>query len=163
MFSKLGTKIALHKAGLGNVSLPSFPKSEGNYTGGKNKNGEESEGGGGVSNPFANVQWGKAFSSWQTPPAPPNPVAEPPAVGGRASSNVKLKFPAIDGRPCVVLFMRYCGCPCKQSFLFLLATMRRAISPQKHFNTISTSQAPRHYNQTTANQFAQSQRNSSSK
>jgi hypothetical protein len=103
--SKIGTKIALHKAGLGNVSVPSLPKSD----------SSSSQAGDGFKNPFANVQLGvpKAFTSWQTPPPPPNPVREPPVLGDRAQSNPKLKFPAIDGRPCVVLFLRYCGCPCK--------------------------------------------------
>lgn len=121
MFSKLGTKIALHRAGLGNVSLPSFPKSnEGNYTSrnGSKEGGGDDAAGGGFSNPFANVQWGvpKALQSWQTPAPPPNPVREPPQVGDKAQSNVKLKFPAIDGRPCVVLFLRFCGCPCECAY-----------------------------------------------
>jgi len=116
MLSKLGTKIALRKAGLGNVSLPSWPANDAKNTGARGGDGAEGTGGGlDIPNPFANVQWGKAFSSWQTPPPPPNPVAEPPTVGRRAPSNVKLKFPAIDGRPCVVLFLRYCGCPCELS------------------------------------------------
>jgi len=107
MLSKLGTKIALHKAGLGDVKLPTFPKSEGN--------GKDGNAGAGFQNPFANVQWGapKAFASWKAPPAPSATIREPPAIGDRAQSNVKLKFPAIDGRPCIVLFLRYCGCPCE--------------------------------------------------
>jgi hypothetical protein len=107
MFSKLATKVALQRAGLGDVKIPSFPKSESS----KNADGSPSEG---FANPFANVQWPpKAFSSWQAPPAPPVVVREPPQIGDRASSNVKLKFPAIDGRPVVVVFLRYCGCPCE--------------------------------------------------
>lgn len=115
MFSKLGTKIALHKAGLGNVSLPSFPKSDSSSTS-RGPNGEQ-EGGGGFQNPFANVQWGvpKALASWQAPP-PAIAVRDPPQVGDLAQSNPKLKFPAIDGRPCVLLFMRFCGCPCTYAF-----------------------------------------------
>ncbi|PVI07091.1 hypothetical protein DM02DRAFT_609070 [Periconia macrospinosa] len=108
MFSSIGTKIALRKTGLDKVSLPSLPKSDPN----------SKDGGAGFANPFANVQWNKAFSSWQTPPAPPNPVAEPPKEASRAPSSVKLKFPPIDGRPVVVIFLRYCGCPFTQK-LFL--------------------------------------------
>lgn len=103
MLSKLGTKIALQRAGLGNVSLPSLPKNE----------GKSGEGGGfAVSNPFANVQWGKAFSSWQAPP-PEYPVADPPTIGVRVANNPKLRFPTADNRPVVILFLRFCGCPCK--------------------------------------------------
>ncbi|KAF2866732.1 hypothetical protein BDV95DRAFT_583688 [Massariosphaeria phaeospora] len=131
MFSKLGTKIALHKAGLGNVTLPTFPKSEGSK-------GEGAEGGAGFQNPFANVQWGvpKAFSSWQTPPPPPNALREPPVVGNKAPSNVKLKFPTIDGRPCIVLFLRFCGCPFTQKlFLAMRSLANRHTSV--HFIAIS--------------------------
>ncbi|KAF2638145.1 hypothetical protein P280DRAFT_471806 [Massarina eburnea CBS 473.64] len=112
MFNNLGTKLALRQAGLGNVKIPSFPANE------PSKGGAAAAGGPGFANPFAGVQWNQAFSSWKTPPAPPNPVAEPPKVGARAPSSVKLKFPAIDGRPVVVIFLRYCGCPFTQK-LFL--------------------------------------------
>ena len=106
MLSKLGTKIALQRAGLGNVSLPSLPKNE----------GKAGEGGGfAVSNPFANVQWGKAFSSWQAPP-PQFPVADPPTIGVRVANNSKLRFPTADNRPVVILFLRFCGCPCKKTY-----------------------------------------------
>jgi hypothetical protein len=104
MFNKFGTKLALRQAGLGNVNL--FPKSE------TSKSSPAAEGPG-FTNPFANVQWNQAFSSWKTPPPPPNAVQEPPKVGDRASSNMKLKFPPIDGRPVLVIFLRYCGCPCE--------------------------------------------------
>ena len=113
MFSKFGTKLALRQAGLGNVKIPSFPDDSKSSNA---KGGAGADAGAGFANPFANVQWGKAFSSWQTPPPPQNPVAEPPKVGGRGPSSVKLKFPAIDGRPVVVVFLRYCGCPCKMPF-----------------------------------------------
>lgn len=103
MLSKLGTKIALQRAGLGGVSLPSMPKNDG-------KPGEGS--GFEFSNPFANVQWGKAFSSWQSPETS-YPIADPPTIGVRAASNSKLRFPTADNRPVVILFLRFCGCPCK--------------------------------------------------
>ncbi|KAF2264588.1 hypothetical protein CC78DRAFT_533175 [Lojkania enalia] len=108
MFSKLGTKIALHKAGLGNVSLPSFPKSEESYT---TKSGDkgatDGNEGGGFQNPFANVQWSvpKAFDSWKTPQPPPNP------------------FPAMDGRPCFVLFLRFCGCPFTEKLFLAMRSL----------------------------------------
>jgi len=107
--NKIGTKIALQKAGLGNLSLPK----DNPFGGGNAKDGGEG-GGGGISNPFANMAWPpKALASWQAPPQPQTPVREPPIIGERAQSNPKLKFPAVDSRPIVVLFLRYCGCPCK--------------------------------------------------
>jgi hypothetical protein len=108
MFNSLVQKMALQKAGLGNLSLPK----DNPFTSGSAKNGTQ-DGGEGIGNPFANMQWPpKALASWQAPP-PQHRVREPPLVGERAQSNPKLKFPAVDGRPVVVLFLRYCGCPCE--------------------------------------------------
>ena len=112
MLSKIGTKIALQRAGLGNLSLPKDPFGGGSSA----KSGPDAgASNAGFSNPFANVQWGvpKAFASWTTPPAPSTPVREPPIIGERAQTSAKLKFPALDGRACVILFLRYCGCPCE--------------------------------------------------
>jgi hypothetical protein len=136
MLNSLAAKLALRKAGLGNVSLPSWPANDSKPSGARGGEGGAGTGGGlEVSNPFANVQWGQAFSSWKTPPPPPNPVAEPPTVGKRAPSNVKLKFPAIDGRPCVVLFLRYCGCPCKPptpaAYLYAVLFQSRGLDRRK--------------------------------
>ena len=127
MLNSLGTKLALRKAGLGNLSLP---KSDGLF-------GSSSSGGGGGGNAkkgangadgaeagyFANVQWGvpKAFQSWTTPPPPQNPVRKPPRVGEKAQTHSKLRFPSADGRPVVLLFLRFCGCPCK--FVFLVCCL----------------------------------------
>lgn len=131
MFNKLGTKIALQRAGLGNITLPSLPK-ENPFAGGNTKGGQDGEAGGngGFANPFANVQWGvpKAFASWSTPPPPQTTVKDRPLIGERAQTSPKLKFPAVDGRPCVVLFLRFCGCPCEyfwhvKNYMPLLATM----------------------------------------
>ncbi|KAH7388702.1 hypothetical protein BKA66DRAFT_511078 [Pyrenochaeta sp. MPI-SDFR-AT-0127] len=123
MFNKLGTKIALQRAGLGNLSLP---KTDGLFAGGNTKGTPDGEAGnGGFANPFANVQWGvpKAFASWTTPPAPQTPVREPPIIGERAQTNAKLKFPALDGRPCVILFLRFCGCPFTEKLFLQLRSL----------------------------------------
>lgn len=117
MFSKFGAKIALQRAGLGNVSLPKADNLFGNGNT-KSASTSDTEGGNGAfTNPFANVQWGvpKALASWSTPAAPQSQLREPPIIGERAQSNPKLKFPALDGRPCVVLFLRFTGCPCEYS------------------------------------------------
>lgn len=109
MFNSLVQKIALQKAGLGNLSMR-----KDNPFGGGNSKGTQEGGDGGMANPFANMQWPpKAFASWQSPPPPKVPVREPPLIGSKAESHPKLGFPAADGRPLVVLFLRYCGCPCK--------------------------------------------------
>lgn len=111
MFAKFGTKIALQRAGLGGVSLPKTD----NLFGDGNAKSADGAAGGGMANPFANVQWGvpKALASWSTPEAPQTPVRDPPIIGERAQSSTKLRFPAVDGRPCVVLFLRFTGCPCE--------------------------------------------------
>jgi hypothetical protein len=107
--NKLGTKIALQRAGLGGISLPKDNPFAGNPKGAQ----EGGSDGAGIANPFANMTWPpKAFSSWQAPP-PPTAVREPPIIGERAQTSPKLPFPSVDGRPVVVLFLRYCGCPCK--------------------------------------------------
>lgn len=117
MFSKFGTKIALQRAGLGNISLPKTDNLFGNgNTNSASKNDAEGSNGG-LANPFANVQWGvpKVLASWSTPAAPQNSLREPPIIGERAQSNSKLRFPAVDRRPCVLLFLRFTGCPCEFS------------------------------------------------
>ena len=116
MLNSLGTKLALRKAGLGNLSLP---KTDGLFGGGGGnaKKGSTNGADGGDTGYFANVQWGvpKAFQSWTTPPPPQNPVRKPPRVGEKAQTHPKLRFPTADGRPVVLLFLRFCGCPCKLS------------------------------------------------
>lgn len=115
MLSKLTTQIALRKAGLGGVKIPDpFAASDS-----KSSKGNQDSEGGGLSNPFANVKWGapKAFASWTTPPPTQFAVQQVPVAGDKAKSGLKLRFPAVDGRPCVVLFLRYCGCPCGLQFL----------------------------------------------
>ncbi|KAF2632055.1 hypothetical protein BU25DRAFT_358614 [Macroventuria anomochaeta] len=134
MLSKLTTQIALRKAGLGGVKIPDpFAASESKST----KGAQDSEGGG-LSNPFANVKWGppKAFASWTTPPPTQNSVQPAPIAGDRAQSGVKLRLPAVDGRPCVVLFLRYCGCPFTEKlFLHLRSLANRHTSI--HFIVVS--------------------------
>jgi hypothetical protein len=107
--NKIGTKIALQRAGLGGLSLP-----KDNPFAGNPKSAQEGGGdGAGIANPFANMQWPpKAFSSWQAA-SPQTPIREPPLIGEKAQTSPRLQFPSVDGRPVVVLFLRYCGCPCK--------------------------------------------------
>jgi hypothetical protein len=109
MFSSLGTKLALRKAGLGNIKTDDLFGS-----GNSNAKGAD-EGAGGFANPFANVQWGvpKALASWSTPATPQNPVRQPPRIGDKAQTHAKLVFPEKNKRPCIILFLRFCGCPCE--------------------------------------------------
>ncbi|KAG9186503.1 hypothetical protein G6011_09611 [Alternaria panax] len=125
MFSSLGTKIALRKAGLGNVKLP---KTDDLFGSGNTKKGNTNGADGGdtgFANPFANVQWGvpKALQSWTTPPPPQNPVRKPPNIGDRAQAHAKLQFPTADGRPTILLFLRFCGCPFTEKLFLSLRTL----------------------------------------
>ncbi|KAH7130646.1 hypothetical protein B0J11DRAFT_258094 [Dendryphion nanum] len=133
MFSKLATKVALHRAGLGNVSIPSFPGET------KNKSGTDKDGGdGGFTNPFANVQWGvpKALSTWQSAP-PVKEVEQPPAVGARAPVNApKLRSLLLDGRPVVILFLRFIGCPFSEKIFLSMRTLANR-NTQIHFIAVS--------------------------
>lgn len=147
MLSKLTTQIALRKAGLGGVKIPDpFSASES-----KSSKGSQDSEGGGFANPFANVKWGapKAFASWTSPPPTQSPVQPIPVAGDKAKSATKLRFPAVDGRPCVVLFLRYCGCPCTLQLLddsafakLIQCSYREALpsssiaSEQTHLNTL---------------------------
>ncbi|EMD91514.1 hypothetical protein COCC4DRAFT_57459 [Bipolaris maydis ATCC 48331] len=126
MLNSLGTKLALRKAGLGNISLPKTDNLfGGNNSTGSSKKGAADGGDAGFANPFANVQWGvpKALQSWTTPPPPQNPVRKPPQIGDRAQSHAKLQFPAPDSRPTIILFLRFCGCPFAQKLLLRLRTL----------------------------------------
>jgi hypothetical protein len=108
----IATKVALQRAGLGGVSLP-----KDNPFAGNSKGTQEGAANGGMANPFANMQWPpKAFSSWQAPPVQA-PVRDAPIIGEKAQSSPKLQFPTVDARPVVILFLRYCGCPCKHHYL----------------------------------------------
>ena len=121
--NKLTTKIALQRAGLGNISLPK----DNPFAAAPAKDPNNPSSDAGFANPFANVSWPpKAFSSWQAPP-PQTPVRDAPIIGEKVQGSAKLPFPTVDGRPVVLLFLRYCGCPCKLShfwsMLDLLARM----------------------------------------
>lgn len=141
MFSRLATKVALHRAGLGNVSLPSFP-GENKKSGNSNSSGGE---GGGFTNPFANVQWGvpKALATWQSAP-PARTVEQAPAVGARAPSstslspslNAALRPLMTDGKPVVLLFLRFIGCPFSEKIFIALRTLANRY-PQIHFIAVS--------------------------
>jgi hypothetical protein len=119
MLNSLATKLALRKAGLSNVnfSLPSFPSGSSDS---KSKSG--GDGGGGAASflpplPPINlptVTVPKAFQSWQSSPPPSAKLREKPlTVGEKAPWNVKLRVPDTDGRGSVVVFLRFCGCPCR--------------------------------------------------
>jgi hypothetical protein len=106
MFSKLGAKIALRKAGIPSnafsyESKPSKPSDP-------NKQNELLP----FANPLANLSVPKSWQSWATPVPPPVEVAATPVIGTRAPNSMKLRLPTGDGRPAIVVFLRHCGCPC---------------------------------------------------
>ncbi|KAL5120255.1 hypothetical protein ACEQ8H_001813 [Pleosporales sp. CAS-2024a] len=129
--NKIGTKIALQKAGLGGLSLP-----KDNPFAANPQKGQDGGGTGGMANPFANMQWPpKAFASWQAS-APQAPVREPPMIGEKVQSSPKLPFPTVHGRPVVVFFLRYCGCPFTEKlFLHIRSLANRHTSI--HFIAVS--------------------------
>ncbi|KAL9108597.1 MAG: hypothetical protein Q9227_006683 [Pyrenula ochraceoflavens] len=138
MLSKLSTKIALKKAGLGdlslpsNFSLPSFPSSytTSNNTTTSNSRSNSSKPSNATStsqssysNPFSSLTLTlpKSLSSWQTPTPPPIPIAPSPLLGKRAPiSSEKLRMPSPDGRPTIILFLRHVGCPFAEQTLLSL-------------------------------------------
>lgn len=116
-----------------------MPKTDNLFGGGGNTKGVDGEPqGNGFQNPFANVQWGvpKALASWSTPTPPQNAVLEAPIAGDRAQTNPKLKFPAIDGRPCVIFFMRFCGCPFTEKLFLQIRSLANRHS-SIHFIAVS--------------------------
>lgn len=56
------------------------------------------------------------LASWWSPGH--LPTANVPDVGGKAPSTEQLQFPAMDGNPTMVTFLRHCGCPCKWTHLY---------------------------------------------
>ena len=115
MFAKLTTKIALHKAG---ISSKAFSIPELDNRSNANQRNSNNDGAGSellpFANPFANLSVPKSWNSWQTPPPPPVGVAAPLKIGDQAPlANGKLRLQSGNGKPCIVAFLRYCGCPCE--------------------------------------------------
>ena len=54
-------------------------------------------------------------------------IAEAPKVGEMAPSTRELPFPRPDGRPCLVVFLRFCGCPCLCTLSFSLDAQAREL------------------------------------
>jgi hypothetical protein len=54
-------------------------------------------------------------NSWLSPKALVTSPA--PEVGAKAPTSPKLQVPRSNGKPCVVSFLRHCGCPCKSSIM----------------------------------------------
>lgn len=117
MFSKLTTRLALHKAGIPSNTF-SARTLESNPS--KAKDPDQQNELIPFPNPLAKFSVPKSWQSWATPPPPPVEVGVPPAIGTRAPSSMKLRFPSGDGRPTVVVFLRHCGCPCAFGPLFFL-------------------------------------------
>jgi len=142
MFSKLTTKIALRKVGLSSdvFSLPNSAPSFNNNPNGKDVNLKDANSASpsAFSNPFATLTVPKSWQSWQTPPPPQVEIADSPVWGTRAPSSAKLRLPAADGRPTVVVFLRHCGCPfAEKTFLELRRLANKHIN--LHFVAVSHS------------------------
>ncbi|KAF2819481.1 hypothetical protein CC86DRAFT_335027 [Ophiobolus disseminans] len=82
------------------------------------------------------MTWQSEFWSWMSPSAVK--LGTTPAVGDKAPSTPKLSFPAQDGKPTVVSFLRHCGCPfAEKTFLNLRAAA--SAHPDIHFVAVSHS------------------------
>ena len=99
MLGKIGTKIAMRKAGFSGFSVPTLPTFDPASTA--------------LTNPFANIKVPKVLESWQTPPPAPIDVAPEPVIGAKAPDTTRLRIPGPDRRQTVVVFLRHCGCPCR--------------------------------------------------
>ncbi|KAF2240719.1 hypothetical protein BU26DRAFT_586724 [Trematosphaeria pertusa] len=61
-------------------------------------------------------------------------TTDPPSVGQEAPSSSKLAIPAADGKPTVVTFLRYCGCPFAEKTFLGLRTVASQ-HPDVHFRS----------------------------
>ena len=127
MFSKLGAKIALRKAGIPSntfnfESKPGKPRDP-------NQQNELLP----FTNPLANLSVPKSWQSWATPTPPPIEVASAPVIGTRAPTSMKLRLPTGDGRPTVVVFMRHGGCPCRSLYPVAIRMSNLLLVAEKTF------------------------------
>lgn len=127
MFAKLTTKIALRKAGIpSSFSVPTFSTTTDSPTNPQTHKKASSEDNILLpfTNPFKDVTIPAVWNTWATPPPPPVEVrSERPSVGSNAlqlGSETRGKLGLGDGRECLVVFLRWCGCPCKYTFVILL-------------------------------------------
>ncbi|KAI0997995.1 hypothetical protein K3495_g10195 [Podosphaera aphanis] len=118
MLSMFTTKIALRKAGLP-TSLPALPDTS-SLSSSKDPN---------APSPFASfvpyVQVPNSLKSWQNPVPAPIEIAGPPILGDRAPTCQKLSLPLLNGsrKPCIVVFLRHCGCPFAEKTFIKLRTL----------------------------------------
>jgi hypothetical protein len=118
MFAKLTTKIALRKAGVpSSFSVPTFSTATDNSNPQTHKKASSEDN---IllpfTNPFKDVTIPAVWNTWATPPPPPVEVrCERPSVGSNVlqlGSETRGKLGLGDGRECLVVFLRWCGCPC---------------------------------------------------
>jgi hypothetical protein len=65
------------------------------------------------------MTWQSEFWSWMSPSAVQ--LGTTPAVGDKAPSTAEVRFPASEGKPTILAFLRHCGCPCTCVFLMTQA------------------------------------------
>lgn len=145
MFAKLTTKIALKKAGIPtSFSVPTFaaassPEQDATRSATAHKKGSSEDN---IllpfSNPFSNVNIPKVWNTWATPPPPPIEVASGrPSVGSNVlqlGSETRTKLGLGDGRECLVIFLRWCGCPCTSSSVYIYIKCHNLSLPFTHCN-----------------------------
>ncbi|KAA8568111.1 hypothetical protein EYC84_008514 [Monilinia fructicola] len=143
MFSKFTTKLALRKAGLPSNALSTFSIT--NLDNGDQKsinpnssklNEPPATWADTFSNMTAEVNVPKSWKSWGNPPPAIVEVAPAPVVGTKAPSTVRLMLPMGDGKACVLLFLRCCGCAfAEKSFIEL----RRLANKHQNLHFIAIS------------------------
>ncbi|KAE8451255.1 hypothetical protein EG329_004420 [Mollisiaceae sp. DMI_Dod_QoI] len=74
------------------------------------------------------------LNSWMTPTALTTSPA--PEIGAKAPSSQRLPFPAKNGKPTVVAFLRHCGCPFAEK---TFASLRTQASKYKDINFVAVS------------------------
>lgn len=119
MFGNLATKLALRKAGLGDIgkSFSAFTASAPPATTPDGKEIVQTESDWKNSNPFAKITVPKSLVAWQNPPPVEVEMGAAPEVGTRAPSASGLMMPYTGaggrGKAAVIVFLRCCGCPCE--------------------------------------------------
>ncbi|KAJ5553622.1 hypothetical protein N7494_003000 [Penicillium frequentans] len=74
------------------------------------------------------------FASWYSPPHVQ--TSQPPQIGDKAPNSPRLMFPADNGNPTILSFLRHCGCPVAEvAFL----EMRTAAAQHPDINFVAVS------------------------
>lgn len=119
MFGNLATKLAMRKAGLGDIgkSFSALTAPAAPTTTPDGKEIVQTDSDWKTTNPFTKITVPKSLVAWQNPPPVEAEIGAVPAVGARAPSAAGLMMPFTGavgrGKAVVIVFLRCCGCPCE--------------------------------------------------